>query len=77
MKKPTTPDEVRTQVGKMLGHNVTLRVNKGRNRVHMYNGKVSEVHANVFVVQLFDDLFDRLSCSYVDVACGEVRIKEA
>ena len=56
---------------------MTLRVNKGRNRVHMYNGKVSEVHANVFVVQLFDDLFDRLSCSYVDVVCGEVRIKEA
>lgn len=77
MNKPVSAEEARDYVTKLLGKKVSLKVNKGRNRVKEYSGCVSEVYGNVFVVKLFDDLFDRLSCSYVDVVCGEIKLKES
>ena len=58
----------------LLGQNVSIKLNKGRNRIKRCKGKVVEVHSNVFVIELFEDIFDRVSCSYVDVICGEVTL---
>lgn len=75
MKKQTTIDEARAEVASLLGKSVSVRQNRGRNRIKYYKGVVSEIHDNVFVIALQGDLFDRLSCSYVDVVCGEIRMK--
>lgn len=58
----------------LKGQNVVIKLNKGRNRFKRCKGKVVEVHSNVFVVQLWEDIVDRISCSYVDVICGEVSL---
>lgn len=69
-------DQAKAQVRSLLGRNVLVRHNKGRNRIKRYNGVVAETHPNVFVIALRDELFDRISCSYSDVVCGEIILKE-
>lgn len=74
MKKKTTLDEAKQLVQALLGKTVNLRLNKGRNRIEHHKGIVSETHSNVFVVSLTNELFDRISCSYADVVCGEIKL---
>ena len=75
MKKRITVEDAKEQVAVMLGKDVAVRINRGRNRIKCCRGKVSEVHSNVFVVNLFGEIVDRISCSYVDVVCGEIKLK--
>lgn len=63
-------------IAALKGQRVAVKLNKGRNRIKKCKGVVVEVHPNVFVIQLFGDIFDRISCSYVDVICGEVALTE-
>lgn len=72
MKKTYNIDQAKTYVENLVGKDVNVRLNKGRNRIKHYKGIVSEAHPNVFVINLYDDLFDRISCSYTDVVCGEI-----
>lgn len=58
----------------LKGRKVLVKLNKGRNRIKKCKGQIVEVHPNVFVIQLLGDIFDRISCSYVDVICGEVSL---
>ena len=53
-----------------------VKLNKGRNRIVKCKGIVAEVHPNVFVVEVAGEIFDRISCSYVDMICGEVALTE-
>ncbi len=75
MKKTLDLDEAKTIVNSLLGRNVSVRLNRGRNKIKHYNGVLSEAHSNVFVIELADDLFDRISCSYIDLICGELVIR--
>ncbi len=77
MKRPATIDSAREEVKNLLGKFVSVRLNRGRNRIKNYTGVLSEAHSNVFVITLYNDLFDRLSCSYTDVVCGEIVLKES
>lgn len=65
-------EQARETVEKLLGQKVNVRYNKGRNKICHYKGQISEAHSNVFVITVYDEIFDRLSCSYTDVLCGEV-----
>ena len=77
MKAVASLDAAKTKVQNLLGKNVLVKLNKGRNRVKNYVGVVQEMHSNVFVIKLADDaLFDRISCSYTDMLCGEVALTE-
>ena len=76
MKKHLTVEQAKQMILQLKGRKVSLKLNKGRNRIKKCKGVVVEVHSNVFVVQLLGDIFDRISCSYVDVICGEVVICE-
>ena len=76
MKKNFGVDDAKNLVEQLLGHNVDVRLNRGRNKIKHYAGVVSEAHSNVFVIQLTNEIFDRISCSYVDVVCGEIVLKD-
>ena len=77
MKRVANLDVAKNTVQNLLGKRVRVRLNKGRNKVKNYDGVVQELHSNVFVVKLLDDaLFDRISCSYIDMLCGEVALCE-
>ena len=76
MKKNFGVEEAKTMVEQLLGRNVDVRLNRGRNKIKHYAGVVAETHSNVFVIELSNEIFDRISCSYVDVVCGEIALKE-
>ncbi|MCM1043805.1 MAG: Veg family protein [Corallococcus sp.] len=76
MKRPQTLESAKQTVESLLGKEVSVRLNRGRNKVHNYKGMLTEVYSNVFVVNLFDAVIDRISCSYADVVCGEIVLKE-
>ena len=72
MKKTLDVDGAKQLVYNMLGRNVDVKLNRGRNKIKHYKGVISEAHSNVFVIKLTDDIFDRISCSYIDLVCGEI-----
>ena len=74
MKKSLNVDDAKTMVTNLLGRNVDVKLNRGRNKIKHYKGVVSEAHSNVFVIELTNEIFDRISCSYIDLVCGEVRL---
>ena len=76
MKKSLDVEKAKQFVSNMLGHSVDVKLNRGRNKIARYKGVVTEAHSNVFVVKLTDDIFDRISCSYIDLVCGEIALKE-
>lgn len=77
MKKTVSVEAAREYVSGLVGRDVDVKVNRGRNKVKRYKGVISEAHENVFVVKLKNDLFDRISCSYTDMVCGEISVVNA
>ena len=51
MKKSVTIDSAKSYVESLVGRDVNVKVNRGRNRIKRYQGVVSEAHDNVFVVR--------------------------
>ncbi|HRX14433.1 MAG TPA: Veg family protein [Eubacteriales bacterium] len=69
-------DKARQTVEDYFGKEVAIRYNKGRNRICHYKGKITQMYDNIFVVTIYNEIFDRLSCSYSDIVCGEIAFKE-
>ena len=75
MKRRVNLDDLKAKIDQLKGKPVSVRLNRGRNKVKNYHGVISEVHNNVFVVTLNNaTVVDRISCSYSDMLCGEVVI---
>ena len=64
------------KVESLLGKQLTVRYNKGRNKIVYFDGKISEFYNNVFVITAYGQIFDRVSCSYTDLLCGDVAFRE-
>ena len=77
MKKSIDVDGAKKIVFDMLGHKVDVKLNRGRNKIKHYKGVISEAHSNVFIIKLTDDIFDRISCSYIDLVCGEIGLSQS
>ncbi|MBR5250689.1 MAG: Veg family protein [Clostridia bacterium] len=63
------------KVESLVGKQLKIRYNKGRNKIVYFDGIISEFYNNVFVITVFDQIFDRISCSYTDLLCGDVAFK--
>ena len=77
MKKSMDVDGAKQFVLDLLGRSVDVKLNRGRNKIKHYKGVVSEAHSNVFIIKLTDDIFDRISCSYIDLVCGEIGLSQS
>ncbi|MBQ9715792.1 MAG: Veg family protein [Clostridia bacterium] len=66
---------IKQKISMLKGKDVRIRLNKGRNKIQFFKGRINEIYSSVFVVQIFDDVFDRLSCTYQDVLCGDVKFR--
>ena len=77
MKKSLSIDDAKNIVQGLLGHSVDVKLNRGRNKIKHYKGVVSEAHSNVFIINLTNDIFDRISCSYIDLVCGEIGLSRS
>lgn len=74
-RKVCNLDVIKEKIKELKGKDLKIRLNKGRNKIQFFNGKIDEVYSSVFVVQIYDSFFDRLSCTYQDVLCGDVKFK--
>ena len=77
MRKATgTIEEARSSVLALMGKSVIVRHNKGRNKIVVYDGIVTEAYGGVFF--FFSEKLSpgRISFSYKDVLCGDIRLKE-
>ena len=76
MKKQVCNLEViKNKITELKGKDVKIRLNRGRNKIQFSKGKIDQIYSSVFVVKIESDVFDRLSCTYQDVLCGDVRFK--
>ena len=75
IKKVCNIDVVKEKIQQLKGKDLKIRLNKGRNKIQFFKGKIDETYSSVFVVQIYDSVFDRLSCTYQDVLCGDVKFR--
>ena len=75
-KSNGTIEECRSSVLQLIGKNITVKHNKGRNKIVTYDGSITEAYNGIFVMKIDNDIIDRLSFSYKDILCGDIKIKE-
>lgn len=68
-------EQTKEEVALLLGKDVTVRYCKGRSKPGVFKARVNEIYSNVFVLTVYNEIFDKLSCSYTDILCGDVSIK--
>lgn len=77
-KRCKTFEEVKTEIASLLGKDVKISINRGRNRSEKYDGTILFAYPNVFVFKVKNnDLVKSLSISYNDLICGDAKIKKA
>jgi len=68
---------LKEKVIKLKDREVDFRVNKGRNKIITFKGKVVGVYPAMFIIKPSEDIdLDRFSYSYFDYLCGDIRIIE-
>ena len=77
MRKPILDlESVKAEIMNLKGKNIQMEVNKGRKRMAHYEGVLEDIYKSVFVVRLADNSGqDKLSYSFSDVLCGDVKIE--
>ena len=75
MENRLTLYDIKDKVHSLKGQNINLKINKGRNKIQFFKGRIDQIYSSVFVVKIENDVFDRLSCTYQDVLCGDVKFK--
>ena len=65
--------EVRNKILALKGQNISLKVNKGRNKIVSLTAVIDQVYPSMFVIIPTSEVdLDRKSYSYNDVLCGDV-----
>ena len=68
-------EQIKNEISALIGQNIKLSVNKGRKKIIRYNAIIVNAFPKVFTVKVIGDkLVDKLSCSYNDIICGDVRV---
>ena len=76
MRKISTDlDSVKEEILKLKGKYVAMEVNHGRKKIRHYEGVVEDIYNSVFVVRLENATTnEKMSYSFSDVLCGDVKI---
>ena len=73
MMTTATLNEVRDKITSLKGKNISLKVNKGRNKIVSLTAIIDQVYPSMFVISPTCKVdLDRKSYSYSDVLCGDV-----
>ncbi|MEG1710397.1 MAG: Veg family protein [Clostridia bacterium] len=75
-KSEGTIEQCRKAVMLLIGKSIIVRHNKGRNKIAVFDGVISEAYSGVFVIKIKSAIQDRMSFTYKDILCGDIRIKE-
>ena len=65
--------DIKDKVSSLKGQNISLRINKGRNKIVSLTAIIDQVYPSMFVISPTSEVsLDRKSYSYSDVLCGDV-----
>lgn len=64
--------EVKQNIARLKGKDLSLAVNKGRNKITTINGQIVDIFPSVFTFRAVAG--DLVSFSYSDIICGDIRI---
>ncbi len=70
-------NKVRKAVNSHIGSKVRIHANKGRHRVDVTEGVITETYPSIFLIQVENDMedsFKTVSFSYSDVLTKDVRM---
>ncbi|MDR2202048.1 MAG: Veg family protein [Clostridiales bacterium] len=68
-------NEVKRSVHALVGQKLKISVNKGRKKIVRYDGEIDGVYPGVFTLKISDDKnVNKLSFSYSDVICGDIKL---
>ena len=73
----TNINQVRKAVNSHIGSKVKIHANKGRHRVDVTEGVITETYPSIFLIQVENDMensFKTVSFSYSDVLTKDVRM---
>ena len=69
--------DIKDKVTSLKGQNISLRINKGRNKIVNLTAIIDQVYPSMFVISPTSEVsLDRKSYSYSDVLCGDVTFCE-
>jgi len=68
-------EEVKQKIKELKGKDISMSVNRGRNKFVHYEGVLEDIYHSVFVVKLLNqEKEEKLSYSFTEVLCGDVKI---
>lgn len=70
--------KVKTSVNRNIGNRVKIRANRGRHKIDVTEGIISETYPSIFLVEVFNELDDstqKISFSYTDVLTKDVQMQ--
>ncbi|MDD6206939.1 MAG: Veg family protein [Clostridiales bacterium] len=70
-------NKVRTVLSNHVGSRVRVRSNRGRHKIEVSEGVISEIYPSIFLIQVDDGLEDTMhtvSYSYADVLTKDVQL---
>lgn len=68
-------EEIKQKIMELKGKDIDLSVNHGRKKISKYQGVIENTYNSVFVVRVHNlKKEEKMSCSYSDVLCGDVKI---
>lgn len=75
MKNLRTLLDAKNEVASLIGQNVKIKINKGRNKIVHLTATINEVYPSMFVISPTSEVeLDRKSYSYSDMLCGDIVI---
>ena len=69
--------DVKKKISLIKGKNIDVCINRGRKKIDNYSGIIENTYPSVFTIKIYnDEKLKNVTCSYSDVLCGDVKIKE-
>ena len=69
--------DIKNRISLIKGKDINVSINRGRKKIDNYTGIIEKTYPSVFTIKIFDDEnLKNVTCSYSDVLCGDVKIKE-
>ena len=69
-----TIKDIVKKIEDLQGQSVSLHVSHGRKRIEKLVGKIENIYPSVFVVSIDNHIPNKISCSFSDVLCGDVKV---
>lgn len=74
MEATNTIENIKNDIEKHVGDDVTLKSNGGRKKILVNNGIIDSAYHNIFVIKLKDDYKRKITFSYSDVLTKTVQL---